>query len=79
MQATTIKIHADTKDQLNKFREHNRESYDEVIKKIVFIVTSMKDDPEMSKQTIHAIEKSRERIRKGKFLSEEAAKKRLGL
>ena len=79
MQSTTIKIQSDTKDQLNKLREYKRESYDEVIKKMVFIIGSMKNNPELSKQTIQAIEKARQRIKKGKFLSEEEAKKRLGL
>ena len=32
MDATTIKIHGDTKSQLDKFREYKNESYDEVIK-----------------------------------------------
>lgn len=79
MSATTIKIHEDTKMQLDAFREYKNESYDEVIKKIVFIANASKDEPELSKETIEAIEKARERMRKGHFLTEEQARKRLGL
>jgi len=76
---TTIKIHGDTKTQLDKFREYKNESYDEVIKKVLFIIKTAKTEPELSKETIEAIEKARERIKKGKFLTEAEAKKRLGL
>ncbi len=77
--ATTIKLHQDTKMQLDQLREHRGESYDEVIKKVIFIAKSSKKDPELSRETLEAIEKARARMKKGKFLTEEQAKKRLGL
>ena len=79
MGATTIKIHEDTKLELDGFREYKNESYDEVIKKVVFIAKVCKTEPELSKETIKAIEKARERIKKGRFLTEAEARKRLGL
>ena len=79
MSATTIKIQADTKSQIDQFREYKNESYDEVIKKLIFIVKNLKKEPELSKETIRAIEQARERIKKGKFVSQEVAKQRLGL
>ncbi len=78
MEATTIKLHEDTKKQLDQFREYKNESYDEVIKKVIFIAKTCEKEPELSKETIRAIEKARERIKKGKFVTEEEAKKRLG-
>ena len=78
MEATTIKIYGDTKTQLDQFREYKNESYDELIKKMVFIVKNYKTDPKLSKETIESIEKARERIKKGGFLTEAEAKKRLG-
>jgi len=78
MEATTIKIHDRTKQELDHFREYKNESYDEVIQKVIFIAKTCKDEPELSRETIFAIEKARERIRKGKFVTEEEAKKRLG-
>ncbi|MBI2111934.1 hypothetical protein HYT52_00155 [Candidatus Woesearchaeota archaeon] len=76
---TTIKIHEDTKQELDTFREYRNESYDEVIRKVVFIAKTCKTEPELSQETIRAIEKARERIKRGKFLTEAEARKRLGL
>ena len=77
--ATTIKLHEETKLGLDQFREYKNESYDEVIKKVLYIVKQCKKKPELSQETIKAIEFARERIKKGHFLTEEEAKKRLGL
>jgi len=79
MHATTIKVHEDTKLGLDLFREYKNESYDEVIKKMIYIARMCKDQPELSRETILAIEKARKRIKNGKFLTEVEAKKRLGL
>jgi len=79
MEATTIKIHKDTKKQIDQFREHGSETYDEVLKKLVFIAKTCEKEPELSQETVIAIEKARERIKKGRFLTEEEARKKLGL
>lgn len=79
MNTTTIKIQNDTKSQIDRYREYKNESYDEVIKKLIFIVNNLKKEPELSKETIKAIELARERIKKGRFVSEKVAKQRLGL
>jgi len=79
MEATTIKIYGDTKSVLDSFREYKNESYDEVIKKIVFIVKNCAKKPELSMEAIQSIEKARERMKKGNFLNEADARKRLGL
>ncbi len=78
MTATTIKLQKETKNQLDTFREYKNESYDEVINKLVFIVKNTKKNPELSRETILAIEKARERIKMGNFVTEEQAIKRLG-
>ena len=79
MNATTIKVYEDTKSQLDQFREYKNESYDEVLKKVIFIAKNMEKNPKLSEETIRAIEKARTRIKKGKFLTETEARKRLGL
>ena len=79
METTTIKLHEDTKTKLDSFREYKNESYDEVIKKMVFIIKTSRREPKLSRETIEAIEKARARIRKGKFLTYEEARKRLGI
>jgi predicted transcriptional regulator len=77
--ATTVKLHVKTKHKLDQFREYKNESYDEVITKLVYIAEQSKENPELSKETVLAIEKARERIKQGKFVTEEEAKSRLGL
>ena len=79
MEATTIKIHEETKAVLDTFREYGSESYDEVIKKVIFIAKTCQTEPELSRETLEAIQKARERIKRGKFLNETEARKRLGL
>lgn len=79
MQNTTVKLRNTTKSELDHFREYKNESYDEVIRKIMFIAKTSKTQPKLSKQAIKAIDEARERIRKGKFVTEAEAKKRLGL
>ena len=78
MRATTIKVYGETKHQLDQFREYKNESYDEVIKKMVFIVRNVKLQPELSKEAVETIEKARQRMRAGNFVTETEAKKRLG-
>ncbi len=79
MEATTIKIHENTKRNLDQFREYKNESYDEVLKKVMFIAKTSKTEPKLSKEAIEAIERARARMKSGNFLTEEEAKKRLGL
>jgi len=79
MEATTIKVREDTKQELNRFRQYKNESYDEIIKKMIYIAKTIKKQPKLSRETIEDIERSRKRIREGKFLTEEEAKKKLGL
>lgn len=79
MVSTTIKVQHETKSKLDCFREYRNESYDEVITKLVYIASQVKKNPELSKETVLAIDLARERIKKGKFITEDVAKKRLGL
>ena len=78
MDTTTIKLHGKTKRQLDKFRKYKNESYNEVINKMIFIANNAKTNPELSKETVIAIDNARKRIKAGNFVTEEEAKKRLG-
>ena len=78
MDTTTIKLHSTTKYELDQFREYKNESYDEVIRKMLFIIKNLKNQPELSKETIAAIERARKRIKAGNFITEEEARQRLG-
>ena len=76
---TTIKLDQGTKVQLDNFREYKNESYDEVIRKMVYIVKTCEKEPKLSQKTIQEIKEARERIKKGEFYTEQEAKKILGI
>lgn len=79
MTITTIKLEQGTKSRLDEFRESKNESYDEVLKKLVFVAKMVKTNPRLSLKTIKEIEEARKRIKKGEFYTEEEMKKRLNL
>ncbi len=79
METTTLKLQRFTKQELDSFREYRNESYDEVIHKLVSIVQLVKRKPLLGQEAIRAIELARSRIKAGNFVTEEEARKRLGL
>ena len=53
---TTIKIHKETKERLNKLKEHNRETYDQILRKILFILNTSKKNPEKAHKLLIRID-----------------------
>jgi len=43
--ATTIKLDGETKQRLDHLKEHERETYDQVIKKILYVLNEIRKDP----------------------------------
>ncbi len=79
MNTTTIKLYDETKLQLNQFREYKNESYDEIVKKLVYIAKTAGKNPKLSSQTVCDIEAARQRLKSGEFYSEQQVAKMLGL
>jgi hypothetical protein len=79
MDICSIRLHKTTKSHLDKYREYRNESYDEVVLKLVNIADTCKKEPKLAKGAVERIELARQRIKAGDFLTEEQAKKRLGL
>lgn len=67
---TTIKISKKTKQRLDNLKEHQRETYDQVIKKILYILNRIRKDPISGNRLLGKIDVN---IRRGKiyFESEE--------
>lgn len=42
---TTIKINKKTKQRLDNLKEHKRESYEEIIRKILYLLNQIRKDP----------------------------------
>lgn len=76
---TTIRINENTKSDLDRFRQYKGESYDELVRKLLYLAKMCGDDPKMSRKFIEEIKEARERIKKGEFYTEEEAKKILGM
>lgn len=55
---TTIKINKETKQRLDKLKEHNRETYDQILRKILFILNISKKNPEKAQKLLNKIDSS---------------------
>ena len=76
---TTIRINPNTKEELDQFRQYKSESYDELVRKLIYLAKLSEKEPKLSQKTIKEIKEARERVKKGKFYTEAEAKKILGL
>ncbi|MCK5449484.1 hypothetical protein KAI32_01320 [Candidatus Pacearchaeota archaeon] len=59
---TTIKLVEETKIRLEKLREHKGESYNDILKKILYILNVARDDPEKAKRVLERISELRVRM-----------------
>jgi hypothetical protein len=59
---TTIKLETKTKDRLEKLREHKRETYDDIIRKILYVLNMTREDPNKSKAILEFIDEKRRRM-----------------
>jgi len=76
---TTVRLDVQTKEELDKFKQYKNESYDELVRKLIYIVKLCENEPKLSQKTIKEIKYARERIKKGDFYTEAEAKKILGI
>lgn len=74
---TSIQLDNKTKSKLEKMKTFPKESYDDVVNRLLNIVED--DEGVLSQQTIKNIEKSLSEIKAGKVLSHKDVKRRLGL
>ncbi|HOD86146.1 MAG TPA: hypothetical protein PKK41_06000 [Methanoculleus sp.] len=63
MASTTIKIDTELKDRLNTLKIHPRESYNDVIERLVAIAV---DEEPLSQETIRDLERSLEDLKAGR-------------
>lgn len=75
---TTIQVKKEIKEHLDKFKNHPRETYNEVIARMIHVM-SQQNKEELSQQTIKNLKKSLNDIEKGKVYSLEQIEKELGL
>jgi predicted transcriptional regulator len=76
MSPTTIQIQPEVKDRLELLKRHPRESYNEVIERLL---ESRIDEEPLSEEEIRGIEEALEDIRKGRIHTEEEIKREFGV
>lgn len=58
---TTIKLNQETKARLDKLKEAKRESYEELLRKLLSILNLIKSEPEKARGILHKIQESHDR------------------
>ena len=74
--ATTIQLENKTRTRLEKMKMFSRESYNDVIKRLINIA---ENDEDLGVESIRAIEKSLDDIKKGRIYPLKQVEKELGL
>jgi predicted CopG family antitoxin len=74
--ASTIYIREDLKTQLNKLKRNPKESYNDVIERLVNLTI---DDEPLSAEAIRGLEEGLDDIKKGNLISEENIRKKYGI
>ncbi|MFA5485004.1 MAG: hypothetical protein WC260_02025 [Candidatus Pacearchaeota archaeon] len=62
MEITTIKLKKETKERLGKLKESRRESYDDIIRKILYVLNTTRDNPNKAKLILERIDELRKRM-----------------
>jgi len=59
---TTLKLEKETKERLEKLREHKRETYDDIIRKIMYVLNTVRDEPVKARAILEFIDEKRKRM-----------------
>ncbi|MEW6529125.1 MAG: hypothetical protein AB1391_04500 [Candidatus Micrarchaeota archaeon] len=76
---TTIIMHKETKKRLTALKDYGRESYEEIINKLITIYEKLKAEGQLSEKTKKDIGLARAQIREGKRMSTKELMSELGL
>ena len=71
MDITTVKLQKETKERLEKLRESSRESYDDILRKILYVLNLTREDPLKAKRFLERIDELRKRMLEVKEKEEE--------
>jgi len=59
---TTMKLLEETKLRIEKLREHKRESYDDILRKILYVLNVAREDPDKARRVLERISDLRTRM-----------------
>ena len=74
--ASSIYIREDLKTQLSSLKRHPKESYNDVIERLVTLAV---DDEPLSEEAIQGLEESLQEVRQGKLIPEKEIMKKYGV
>ncbi len=61
---STIKLSKDTKQRLEKLKEHKRETYEDIVKKILYVLNIVRESPDKAKGILEFIDEKRRKDEK---------------
>lgn len=64
---TTIKVSKETKKRLDNLREYKAESYEEIIKKMLYVLNAVRKSTDTAKKVLNNIDKN---IKRKQLISE---------
>ena len=76
---TTIQLELSTKNKLEKMKEYKRETYDELVNKLIDISEFVNAEPELKEEFLEEIEDANKEIEAGKGISTDKLMKELGI
>jgi len=76
---TTIQLEMETKQRLEELKEYPRETYDDVVVKLVQVAEQLEREPELRDEILKEIAEARREIEAGKFLTTDQLLKGLNL
>ena len=79
MTATTVQISKQVKNELDNVKDYPRQTYNEVIQKLVNVFEAISEDKELSDEVLAEVKAARKEIKEGKGLTTEQLMKKLGL
>ena len=79
MEYTTVLVHKETKERLENMKEYAKESYDELINKLITLVKMMEEEGTLSDKTLKEIVQAREQIKQGKGMSTKELMAKIGI
>jgi len=57
---TTMKLLRETKDRLEKLRENRRETFDDLVRKVLYVLNTVRGDPDRAKKILEIIDERRQ-------------------
>ncbi len=63
MDITTIKLSRKTKDRLEKLRAYKRESYEEILQKILEILNMCRAEPEKARAVLGSVDRQNKQLK----------------